>query len=295
MISPVTDRHQIDEGAVEKLITSFIRTETYPFILGTTGESQSLPMQEKKRLIDLVTRYGQGRTTLYAGISSNCYEETVTLGQYAADQGVDVLVAHLPSYYPMGESHMTKYFESLVEAVTLPLFIYNIPLTTHLSIPLQVVRHLSEHPRIVGLKDSERGEQRLQENLDLWADRPDFSFVIGWAAKTMDAVSRGADGTVPSTGNLLPGQYKKVIELIGHGDRANAARYQQVCDEVSAFYQQGRLLSEAIPLLKYLGSLYHICTAEVLPPMMPVPEPMRAKIQDDFAKLVEKHALKIEV
>ena len=69
------------------------------------------------------------------------------------DVGVDVVVAHLPNFYPLTDDHMLRYFESLADSCPGPLIVYNIPITTHHSIPLDVVSKLSQHPNVAGLKD----------------------------------------------------------------------------------------------------------------------------------------------
>ncbi len=277
MVSPINEVGKIDEASVEKLIDTFITTHTYPFVIGTTGEASSLPIDLKKDLINLMVRYGKDTTT-YAGISSNCFSETVELAHYCADKGVDVLVAHLPCYYAISDKHMLRYYEDLVAQIELPLFLYNIPVTTNISIPLEVAEKLSHHPKIVGLKDSERGEERLAKNLELWKDRTDFSFLLGWASKTAEAVEKGADGTVPSTGNLIPGYYQQIVHHAASGNSTEANKFQAICDAVSACYQKGRLLVDMIPALKYLLSLADICTPYVLPPMISLSQPEKEKI-----------------
>ena len=60
---------------------------------------------------------------------------------------------------------MKRYFEQLADAIPLPLIIYNIPATTHSSVPLQIIDDLSYHSNIIGLKDSEENVERLHESL----------------------------------------------------------------------------------------------------------------------------------
>ena len=102
--------------------------------------------------------------------------ESIALAKHAFDSGADVVVATLPSYYALTEDAMLRYFDQLANAVGGPMMIYNIPATTHMSIPLKIIDQLSHHHNLVGVKDSERNEERLDESIQLWSDREDFSF-----------------------------------------------------------------------------------------------------------------------
>src|SRR6202000_1917559 len=152
-----------------------------PFILGTSGEAPSLPAALKEEYIRLAGRLKAVDQLLYVGISSNCMADSVEHARIAFGEGADVVVCNLPSYYQLSETQILKYFESLAGQIPGTLMIYNNPSTTHHSIPLPLVDKLSHHPNIVGLKDSERDEERLVAALEMWSNRKDFSHLLGWA------------------------------------------------------------------------------------------------------------------
>ena len=190
-VTPLTAEHQLDHAAAERIFSNFYQHEVMPFILGTTGESSSLPVYIKEEYLKLAVKLKKPGSILYAGISSNCLEESIDLAKKSFDAGVDVVATTLPSYYALSEYQMKKYFEQLAAAINGPMIIYNIPATTHMSIPLPVIDELSHHDNIVGSKDSERSEQRLLESISLWKDREDFSHFVGWAAKSAEALLNG--------------------------------------------------------------------------------------------------------
>src|SRR4029079_9222738 len=136
------------------------------------------PTKIKMDYIKAAVKYKKPGTVLYAGISANVLCESVDLVKFCAENGVDAVAATLPSYYALNEAQMKKYFEQLADAIPLPLIIYNIPSTTHMSIPLAVIDELSHHPNIIGTKDSERSEERLMKSLDLWKQRKDFGHIL---------------------------------------------------------------------------------------------------------------------
>lgn len=266
-ITPLTGRRQLDEAAVEKIFDSFYEYDISPFILGTTGESASLPLQLKKEYVLAAEKNKKAGSLLYAGIGSNVLAESIEFAAYCCLHAVDVLVATLPAYYGLTEKQMLQYFTTLADNTSLPLFIYNIPATTHMSIPPAVIDELSKHENIVGIKDSERSEERMHESLKLWKDRADFHYILGWAAKSADALLLGAAGLVPSTGNLYPEIYAGMLQAFKEGDKEKLFALQKLSDDYGALYQSNRTLGESLLELKILMNKKGLCEAVVMPPL----------------------------
>ncbi len=213
-----------------------------------------------------------GRSLVYAGISSNSQQDSIEEGKAWFDLGADVLVATMPSYYPVAPAQMLRYFEALATQLPCPLIIYNIPATTHLSIPIEIVDQLSAHPNIVGFKDSEKGVERITAATTLWKQREDFSYLLGWALMSQSALEQGADGMVPSTGNLAPAVYRGIYDAVLAGDTAAAAKAQQKADAISEMYQKNRILSHSLAAFKVMLSAYGLCGPDVLPPLYRMPQ-----------------------
>ena len=166
-----------------------------------------------------MTETTKNRELTYAGIDNTCLRTSIEQARQYFDAGVDAVVAHLPEYYPLTGDHMLEYFKALADECGGPLIIYNIPATTGMSIPLDVLDKLSRHTNIAGLKDSERDLKRTDQSIALWKDREDFSLLIGWAAQSTYTLTRGADGIVPSTGNLVPALYRDLYQVPWPGMR----------------------------------------------------------------------------
>ncbi len=267
MITPVTDKGNIDESAVEKIVGSFISAGVYPFFIGTTGEASSITEDEKMKFVECVCSSFKGQTTIYAGISANSLGTSTDAAKKYFDLGVDVVVANLPSYYKLTEMQMLNYFVMLVENIPGPLIVYNITATTHMSIPLSVIDTLSEHPRIVGFKDSERDENRLKESISKYKEREDFSYLIGWAAQSFNGLKAGADGLVPSSANIAPLMYKELYDAVLNEDYARAEKLQEATDNISKVYQKDRTLGESLAGLKIMMHQAGLCETYMLPPL----------------------------
>ncbi len=286
-ITPFTAELKLDHSAVERMFDYFHQHRVHPFVLGTTGEAASLPMAMKKEFLQLAGKLKSKDNLLYAGISANAMQESIELAKYSFDQGVDVVVATLPSYYTLVESSMLKYFEELADEIPGSIMIYNIPATTHMSIPLEVIDKLSYHDNIVGTKDSEKSEERLKESIQMWKDRNDFSHLLGWAARSADAILLGSDGLVPSTGNFRPKLYADLYAAARTNDIGKAFALQGLSDRLGSLYQQGRTLGESLWALKVLMKEFRLCERFVLPPLYEQTDAEIKKLQEGLQQILK--------
>ena len=289
LVTPVTKEGRIDEEGAARLVEHVVSHDCHPFVLGTTGESLSVPMESKLAYVKAAASANAGRKTFYAGISGMCVEESIMMGEKFAEEGAEILVAHLPSYYPIPEEYMLKYYADLADAVPLPLMLYNIPSTTHMSISVELVLKLSEHENIIGLKDSERDDARLDAILALFSEREDFSFQLGWAARSVKALKGGAEGIVPSTGNAFPQLYGNLYRAVQEGNLEEAEKYQTITDELGGVYQKGKMLSQAIAGLKTVLEQMGICEAHCLPPCYPLDLDESVAIIEKIRKMREEY------
>lgn len=268
MVTPLTNDYAIDEVAIRKIIVSFKDNKVQPLVLGTTGEVASLSYEQKLKVVEIAADEINGEIPLAVGLSGNCIDTLISEGEQYAALGADALVALAPNYYPIDDKHAYSWFKTLADKLPLPMFLYNIPATTHHAISLDVIEKLSHHSNIIGIKDSQADRDRLEESLKRWSNRKDFLFLVGCAANSSFGLKHGADGIVPSVGNLFPELYFGLFDAAKKGNIEEADRFQEVTNTVSAYNQKGRTVTEAIPALKALMSIKKICGTQVMPPML---------------------------
>ena len=110
MITPFTKDGKIDFEAISRIIEHLIAGGTAPFILGTTGESASIPEKARPPFVQAMVETASGRVKTYAGISSTCFQTSVEAANHYFELGVDAVVAHPPSYYTLNYSQLLMYF-----------------------------------------------------------------------------------------------------------------------------------------------------------------------------------------
>lgn len=279
LATPFLESGRLDEAALPRLVDHVLAGGVGGvFVAGTTGEAASIAVDDRRRLVELAVQHVDGRARVYVGISGNCLAECLAAADDAARAGVDALVAHLPSYYPLGPAEMRIWFERLAERAPRPLILYNIPVTTRMSIPLETIEALSQHPGIAGIKDSEYDLDRLGALVARTKMREDFAVFVGPSAFAARGLALGAEGLIPGVGNILPGACQRLYECAAVGDREGAERMQALLNRIGDTYQTGRSISQAITALKIGLAALGVCRPFVLPPLQLPGEPERSEI-----------------
>ena len=267
MVTPVKENGTLDTQAVERIIAFFAQAGVSPLLMGTTGEGNSVSQKDGQLFVETAVKAAQGRITIYAGLTGNCFAEQLAQAEAYTHAGADVIVATLPTYYALTEEQMENYYRTLANSIKGPLMLYNILATTHMSIPVEVIRRLADHPNIVGLKDSERDLERMAQCIEIAKGREDFCYFCGWAAQSAHSLELGGDGIVPSTGNFVPEMFQQLFEAAVKGDMATANRLQDETNEIAKIYQKDRTLGQSLTALKVMMQTKGLCEPWMLMPL----------------------------
>ena len=280
MVTPVTQDGRLDVEAVRRIVSLFAENGVSPLLMGTTGEGNSVSQADGQLLVETAVKAQQEAVAhhsqlsivncqlkIYAGLTGNCFAEQVRQAETYTALGADVIVATLPTYYALTADQMYEYYKTLADCITGPLMLYNILATTHMSIPVDVIRRLADHPNIVGLKDSERDLERMAQCIDIARGRDDFAYFCGWAAQSAHSLELGGNGIVPSTGNYVPDMFQQLFDAAVRGDMDTANRLQDETNEIAKIYQKDRTLGQSLTALKVMMSTKELCEPWMLMPL----------------------------
>ncbi|MBQ9355796.1 MAG: dihydrodipicolinate synthase family protein [Prevotella sp.] len=267
MVTPVDSEARIDTAAVERIVSFFAEAGVSPLLMGTTGEGNSVGQDDGLLMVQAAVKAAKGRIKVYAGLTGNCFAEQLRQAETYTAAGADVIVATLPTYYALTPEQMENYYTRLADSIKGPLMLYNILATTHMSIPVEVIRRLADHPNIVGLKDSERDMERMKQCIELAKGREDFCYFCGWAAQSATSLALGGDGIVPSTGNFVPQMFRQLYDAAIQGDCATAQRLQDETDAIARIYQKDRTLGQSLAALKVMMQTRNLCQPYMLMPL----------------------------
>ena len=283
MVTPVTPEGRLDEPAVDQLVDFLVAGGVDGiFVMGTTGEGSSIPLIYRRRLVEQAVARANGRVKVYAGIGDAHPAEAAAGNDYLR-AGVDALVSRPPLAMPPGQ--LLPWYRALLDALEGPLLLYNMPMTTKVSIPLDAIEPLLGHPRLAGIKDSENSAPRMEELLKRFGGRPNFSVFVGVGALMENGLKLGADGIVPSVGNLIPDVCHGLCAAARKDKWPEAETFYARMNAVSALYQKGRTLNESLSVLKAAMSCRGLCSPQVLPPLKPLSEAQLEKLRHEMERL----------
>ncbi len=285
LVTPVTPAGDLDVPAAERLVNHLASNGCGMLVLGTTGEVASLPRDLRQRYVEIAVKVAAKRTPVFACPASNCVGFSIETANDYLQAGADAVVGILPNYYKLEPAEMLAYFERLADGVRGPLMVYNMPATTGMSIPLDVIESLASRANVTGLKDSEGTAGRREEVAKRFGGRADFSLFMGIAAHSIPALRLGFDGLVPSSGNLYPERWSALYRAARAGDWSTAEKLQARLDALNAIFQRNRTLGQSLGALKSACGLRGLCGPDMVPPLRALSAAEQDSVRAEVAAL----------
>src|ERR1700759_2050746 len=156
MITPMTRDGAVDYDGAARLATYLVddmRNEGL-VVNGTTGEAPTTTDEEKARLVKAVREAVGERATVVAGVGTNITAHSVELARQAEEAGADGLLVVTPYYNKPAQDALAVHFTKVADSTGLPVIIYDVPPRTATAVQSDTLVKLSEHPRIVAVKDA---------------------------------------------------------------------------------------------------------------------------------------------
>jgi 4-hydroxy-tetrahydrodipicolinate synthase len=195
------DKINLDEFAT--LIQWHIEHKTDAIIvIGTTGESPVLSMEEKKLLIKSAVEFADGRIPVIANTGTNNTAQSIDLSLYAQSVGVDGLLLVSPYYNKPTQRGLIAHFTAIANAVNLPIILYNVPSRCGVNIQADTVIELSKVSNIIGVKEASGNLEQIKAIIDGTDD--DFAVYSGNDDQIYDVLALGGDGVISVSANLIP-------------------------------------------------------------------------------------------
>lgn len=293
MLTPLLSDWTLDHEGVRRLVDHMIDGGVHGiFILGTTGESTSLSYQTRRELIEETTKHINGRVPILVGITDTSIEESLKLVSLAHDFGADAVVAAPPFYFQLGQEELYEFYWDLADRSKLPIFLYNMPSMTKISMSIGTAERLSKHENIIGLKDSSANTVYFQK-LRYTIKKDDFALFVGPEEIMAETVLMGGNGGVNGGANLFPKLYVRMYEAsVAHDFDTIKVLQRQILEISSLLYTVGRFDSSYLKGLKGAASLLGICGNYLAPPLKPFLEKEMEQIKGNL-ELINKKLNKI--
>ena len=193
-------------------------------ITGTTGESATMTDAEHREAIRYTVEKVGGRIPVVAGTGSNETSYAIELSQYAEKVGADALLLVTPYYNKCTQNGLVAHYTKIADSVGIPAILYNVPSRTGVGIKTETYAKLSQHPRIVGVKEASGDLTAILRLRAATGD--DFAVYSGNDDQIVPILSLGGSGVISVLSNVAPRAAHDICQHYFDGDVCTAAKMQ---------------------------------------------------------------------
>ena len=242
LVTPMLDDGSVDYPALRRLIDWHIAEGTQCIgVVGTTGESPTVDVQEHCEIIRVAVEHAAGRVPVMAGAGANSTREAIELSKFALDVGADCTLQVVPYYNKPTQEGIYRHFRAIAEAVDVPVVLYNVPGRTVADMQHDTVLRLAQVPGIVAIKEASGNIDRAA-----WLIKqapPGFSIYSGDDPTAIALMLLGGHGNVSVTANVAP---RAMAELCKAAIAGDARRAREIHLRLLGLHKQ--LFVEANPI-----------------------------------------------
>jgi 4-hydroxy-tetrahydrodipicolinate synthase len=194
-------------------------------VVGTTGESPTVTMEENCLLIKEAVEHIKGRVPVIAGTGANSTREAIELSRFSKQVGAAFSLSVVPYYNKPTQEGLYRHFRAIAEAVGLPMILYNVPGRTVADMANDTVLRLAQVPNIIGIKDA---TANLERGAELLMRKPAaYRVFSGDDATALAYMLLGAHGVISVTANVAPGAMHELCVAALSGDAKRAIATNQ--------------------------------------------------------------------
>jgi 4-hydroxy-tetrahydrodipicolinate synthase len=261
IVTPMFEDGRLDLDALKKLIDFHVDAGTDGIVIvGTTGESPTVDVDEHCLLIKTTIEHVAKRVPVIAGTGANSTAEAIELTAKAKALGADACLLVAPYYNKPSQEGLYQHFKAVAEAVDIPQILYNVPGRTGCDLSNDTVLRLAQLRNIVGIKDATGG---IERGTDLLLRAPaEFAVYSGDDATSLALMLLGGKGVISVTANVAP---KLMHEMCEHALNGNLAAAKAANAKLFALHQKLFVEANPIPVKWVLQQMGLIATGIRLP------------------------------
>lgn len=279
LVTPMNEQKEIDFKSLKRLLGYTAKGVDYYVVMGTTGESATLSIEEKKQVLSFVVANNPKKLPIVYGIGGNNTHSVVEEIKSTNLDGVDALLSVSPYYNKPSQEGIYQHFKAVAQASPLPVILYNVPGRTASNLTAETTLRLANLKNIIGIKEA---SGNLEQCMKIVKEKPkDFMLISGDDLLTLPVYAIGGVGVISVLANALPKVFSKIKEHTMTGNLAKAQAEQFKILEINGpMYEEGNPVG-----VKYLLSLMGICQAFVRLPLVVASAALQKKISGIYQKL----------
>ena len=251
MLTAFDKEGDFDEGAQREIVSFLVDKVHGLYPCGTYGSGVLMNVEERKKVAEVIIDEVGGRIPVIMHVGGASTRSVVELAEHAEKAGATAVAAVPPIYYGFKEPEVERHFKSLVDAVSIPVLIYNNPKTTGVSISAPFLNQLAQIG-LSGVKDSSFDIMVFYNYLRT-VKKEGFIPIVGTEALLLPAVAMGGHGSVSGLANALPEPVVDLFNSVKQGDMEKAVPLQSKVSAMRDIMHYGPTLPMIQAVLRRRG------------------------------------------
>ncbi|MGC6083976.1 dihydrodipicolinate synthase family protein [Enterobacter hormaechei] len=216
-------------------------------VAGTMGEYSAMSLEERKTLFEFAAKKLNGRCPLMAAAISTTTRQVIELSKHVSDQGGSGILLFSHPGQGLQTHELLDFYIEVADATDIDIMLYNYPSSNGIDLPFELLKQLSEHPRIVAIKECTNDVKRFSRIADELHGK--LTAICGFEDLHHEAFQAGARGWVCLGGNFAPGMVKNLLEFVQAGRMKEADRLVKNYQPLARYFES---TSKSIQATKYV-------------------------------------------
>ncbi|MBJ7222917.1 MULTISPECIES: dihydrodipicolinate synthase family protein [unclassified Brenneria] len=232
IVTPFDTQGEFNPVAMRRQVQRQMKYGNGIFCNGTNGEFFVLHTDEKIAVTEVCVDEAAGKVPVVGHIGEISTRETIKLGKRIAALGVDAVSVITPYFVPLKQKELIAHYWAIADALTVPVFLYNIPARTGNTLEPETVRILAEHPNIIGIKDSAGSYESLSGYLQAVKGLPNFDVLNGPDSLIHQGFVDGCSACISGLANVAPEAVSQIWHRFHAGDIEGSRLAQEQVSEL---------------------------------------------------------------
>lgn len=274
LVTPMHADGSLDFDGLKKLIAHVTEGGVdYLVVNGTTGESATTSISEKRQILDFIKENNYKNLDLVYGLGGNDTSKIVRQVKETDLSGVSAILSVCPYYNKPSSRGVIAHFQAIADASPLPIILYNIPGRTGINMSSSTTLKLAEHPNIIGIKEA---SCIIEQVMEIERDKPeDFLIISGDDVQGIPIIVNGGVGVMSVIANAIPTKFTQMIHAALDGNLKEANQHLKSFLAIDPLlYEEGNPVG-----VKTILKILSICSNDVRLPVFKASDELVEKIR----------------
>ena len=282
IITPFDKNFNVDYSALKKICRQQINSGVDALIvLGTTGESPVISLEEREKIIATVVEESKGKTKIIVGTGTNDTNHVIQLNKSAEELGADGLLIVNPYYNKGTQESLVSHYKFVADKTSLPILLYNVPTRTGMNLLPETIIKISEScPNVIGIKEACGNISQIAHLMSIKSK--EFLVYSGNDDQTLPIMALGGVGIISVFSNAYPKELKQITNAIFNNDYSLAQKLNnKYLSMMNAFF------IETSPMpIKYVMSKLNFCENILRLPLEPISKKTENLLDKEMKNIV---------